>query len=98
VQERDSPIILNGRRAICQNQYNSCVLLVRPPRERHAQRTFTRRRPLHTPVSGTPKTMYCYLYDGIVLTWMLGTLSVELQEIVREPSETTRQAWLAIEG
>jgi hypothetical protein len=31
-----------------------------------------------------------YWYHVIVLTWMLGILSVELQEIVREPSETTR--------
>jgi hypothetical protein len=29
-------------------------------------------------------TAYRYPYDGIMLTWMLGTLSVKLQEIVRE--------------
>jgi hypothetical protein len=39
---------------------------------------------------------YWYHYDGIVLTWMLGTLSIELQEIICEPSETAWQAWLAI--
>jgi hypothetical protein len=43
-------------------------------------------------------TMYWYHYDGVVLTWMLDNLSVELQEIVREPSETARRAWLAIEA
>jgi hypothetical protein len=33
-----------------------------------------------------------------VVTWILGTLSPELHEIVREPTETARQAWLAIEA
>jgi hypothetical protein len=42
-------------------------------------------------------TMYWYHYDGIMLTWMLGTLSFKLQEIVYEPLDTVRQAWLAIE-
>jgi hypothetical protein len=42
--------------------------------------------------------VYWYHYDGIMLTWMLGTLSVELQEIVHKPSETARRAWLAIEA
>jgi hypothetical protein len=36
--------------------------------------------------------------DSIVVTWILGTLSPELHEIVREPTETARQAWLAIEA
>jgi hypothetical protein len=35
-------------------------------------------------------TTFWYHYDGIVLTWMLDTLSVELQEIIREPLETAR--------
>jgi hypothetical protein len=43
-------------------------------------------------------TLYWYQYNGIVLTWMLGTLSVELQEIVHEPSEIAYRAWLAIEA
>jgi hypothetical protein len=33
-----------------------------------------------------------------MVTWILGTLSLELHEIVREPTETARQAWLAIEA
>jgi hypothetical protein len=33
-----------------------------------------------------------------VVTWILGTLSPELHEIIREPKETARQAWLAIEA
>jgi hypothetical protein len=41
---------------------------------------------------------YWYHYDGIVLTWMLGTLSIKLQEIIHEPSETAWQAWLAIKA
>jgi hypothetical protein len=36
--------------------------------------------------------------DSIVVTWILGTLSSELHEIVREPTETAHQAWLAIEA
>jgi hypothetical protein len=31
-----------------------------------------------------------YHYDGFVLTWMLDTLSVELQEIIHEPLESAR--------
>jgi hypothetical protein len=33
-----------------------------------------------------------------MVTWILGTLSPELQDIVREPTETARQAWLTIEA
>jgi hypothetical protein len=36
--------------------------------------------------------------DSIVVTWILGTLSPELHEIVREPTKTARQAWLAIKA
>jgi hypothetical protein len=36
--------------------------------------------------------------DSIVVTWIIGTLSPELHEIVREPTETARRAWLAIEA
>jgi hypothetical protein len=32
-------------------------------------------------------TAYWYHYDGLVLMWMLGTLSIELQEIVHEPTD-----------
>jgi hypothetical protein len=32
------------------------------------------------------------------VAWILGTLSPELHEIVREPTETACQAWLAIEA
>jgi hypothetical protein len=33
-----------------------------------------------------------------VVTWILGTLSPELHEIIREPTETACQAWLTIEA
>jgi hypothetical protein len=36
--------------------------------------------------------------DIIMVTWILVTLSPELYEIVREPTETARQAWLTIEA
>jgi hypothetical protein len=43
-------------------------------------------------------SVYWARLDSIVVTWILGTLSPELHEIVREPMETARQAWLAIEA
>jgi hypothetical protein len=43
-------------------------------------------------------TTYWYHYDRIVLTWMLGTLSFELQDIISEPFQMAQQAWLAIEA
>jgi hypothetical protein len=42
--------------------------------------------------------VYWARLDSIVVTWILGTLSPELHEIVRELMETARQAWLAIEA
>ena len=44
-----------------------------------------------------PSTYWARL-NNIVVTWILGTLSPELHEIVREPTKTARQAWLAIEA
>jgi hypothetical protein len=43
-------------------------------------------------------SVYWARLDSIVVTWILGTLSPELHEVVREPTETARQAWLAIEA
>jgi hypothetical protein len=45
----------------------------------------------------TDSFVYWTRVDNIVVTWILGTLSPELHEIVREPTEIARQAWLAIE-
>jgi hypothetical protein len=43
-------------------------------------------------------SVYWARLDNIVVTWILGTFSPELHEIVREPTETARQAWLVIES
>jgi hypothetical protein len=43
-------------------------------------------------------SVYWATLDNIVVTWILGTLSPKLYEIVQEPTETTRQAWLAIKA
>jgi hypothetical protein len=43
-------------------------------------------------------SIYWARLDSIVVTWILGTLSPELHEIVRGSMENARQAWLAIEA
>jgi hypothetical protein len=43
-------------------------------------------------------SVYWARQDNIVVSWILDTLSPELHEIVREPMETARQAWLVIEA
>jgi hypothetical protein len=43
-------------------------------------------------------SIYWARLDSIVVIWILGTLSPKLHEIIREPTETARQAWLAIEA
>jgi hypothetical protein len=43
-------------------------------------------------------SVYWARLDNIVVTWILDTLSPELHEIVREPTETARQVWLAIKA
>jgi hypothetical protein len=40
----------------------------------------------------------CARLDNTMVTWILGTLSPELYEIVWEPTETACQAWLTIEA
>jgi hypothetical protein len=37
-------------------------------------------------------SVYWARLDSIVVTWILDTLSLELHEIIQEPTETTRQA------
>jgi hypothetical protein len=32
--------------------------------------------------------------DSVVLSWLHGTITVELQDIIRDQAETARQAWL----
>jgi hypothetical protein len=43
-------------------------------------------------------SVYWARLDNIMVTWILGTLSLELHEIIQEPIETARQMWLAIEA
>jgi hypothetical protein len=35
--------------------------------------------------------------DSVVLPWLYGTITVELQDIIRDQANTARQAWLALE-
>jgi hypothetical protein len=37
-------------------------------------------------------SIYWARLDSRVVTWILGTLSLELHEIIREPTETSHQA------
>jgi hypothetical protein len=46
----------------------------------------------------TNSSIYWAWLDSIMVTWILDTLSPELHEIIRGPTETTRQAWLALEA
>jgi hypothetical protein len=46
----------------------------------------------------TTSSIYWASLDTIVVMWILGTLSPEPHEIVREPTETTHQVWLALEA
>jgi hypothetical protein len=43
-------------------------------------------------------SIYWARLDNIMVTWILSTLSPELHEIIWEPTETARQAWLTIEA
>jgi hypothetical protein len=43
-------------------------------------------------------SVYWARLDNIVVTQILGTISPKLHGVVREPTETTRQAWLAIKA
>jgi hypothetical protein len=43
-------------------------------------------------------SVYWARLDNIVVTWILSTLSPELHDIVRELTETARQAWFVIEA
>jgi hypothetical protein len=43
-------------------------------------------------------SVYWARLDNIMVTWILGTLSPKLQEIVQEPTENACQVWLVIES
>jgi hypothetical protein len=46
----------------------------------------------------TDTSVYWARLDNIMVTWILGTLSRDLHEIIREPMETACQAWLTIKA
>jgi hypothetical protein len=35
--------------------------------------------------------------DNVVLSWLHGTITVELQDIIRDQTNMSRQTWLALE-
>jgi hypothetical protein len=35
--------------------------------------------------------------DSVVLSWLHGTIIVELQDIIRDQADTSHQAWLTLE-
>jgi hypothetical protein len=43
-----------------------------------------------------PPRSWC-LMDSVVLSWLHGTITVELQDIIRDQTDTARKAWLALE-
>jgi hypothetical protein len=45
----------------------------------------------------TPSSLAWSLMDSVVLSWLHGTITVELQDIIRDQADTGRQAWLALE-
>jgi hypothetical protein len=45
----------------------------------------------------TPSSPAWSLMDTVVLSWLHGTITVELQDIIRDQADTDRQAWLALE-
>ena len=51
---------------------------------------------LDTPVEA--RNLVWLRLDSVALSWIFGTLSLDLQDIVRTHGGTTRQAWLALEG
>jgi hypothetical protein len=46
----------------------------------------------------TPPSPSWYQMDSVVLSWLHGTITVELQDIICNQENTARQAWLAVEG
>jgi hypothetical protein len=43
-----------------------------------------------------PSPSWC-LMDNVVLSWLHGTITVELQDIIHDQADTARHAWLALE-
>jgi hypothetical protein len=45
----------------------------------------------------TPPSPVWSLMDIVVLSWLHGTITVVLQDIIRDQTDTGRKAWLALE-
>jgi hypothetical protein len=45
----------------------------------------------------TPLSLAWSLMDSVVLSWLHGTITVELQDIIRDQADTGHQAWLTLE-
>jgi hypothetical protein len=45
-----------------------------------------------------PAVSIVYQMDSVVLSWLNGIITVELQDIIRDQADTARQVWLALEG
>jgi hypothetical protein len=48
-------------------------------------------------VLADPPSPTWYLMDTVVLSWLHGTITVELQDIIRDQAHMGRQVWLALE-
>jgi hypothetical protein len=44
-----------------------------------------------------PPSLAWSLMDTVVLSWLHGTITVELQDIIHDQAHMGRQAWLALE-
>jgi hypothetical protein len=91
---------LHAQTAGLQN-IRSLVSVVLDPTSSHYPRwrgqvLFTLRRYAFDDVA-TPSSRAWSLMDSVVLSWLHGTITVELQDIIRDQADTGRQAWLALE-
>ena len=51
---------------------------------------------LDTPIEA--RDMVWLRLDSVAMSWIFGTISLDLQDLVRTHGGTARQAWLALEG
>ena len=51
---------------------------------------------LDTPIEA--RDVVCLRLDSVAMSWIFGTISLDLQDIVRTHGGTARQAWVALEG
>ena len=51
---------------------------------------------LDTPIEARDVVWLCL--DSVAMSWIFGTISLDLQDLVRTHGGTARQAWVALEG